>query len=63
MCGGTVRPMLSAMTLVWFVVWLAADLIGGAAPLRFDPVNAWAGGLILALALDLSRQPSPWRRK
>lgn len=51
------------MTLVWFVVWLVADLAGGDAPLSFDPVNAWAGGLILAVALDLSRQPSTWRRK
>ena len=43
------------MTIFWFVVWLVADLIGDAEPLRFDPVNVWAGTLILAAALDLSR--------
>ncbi len=43
------------MTLVWFVIWLIANNIGGHEPLRFDPVNAWAGTLILAAALDLSR--------
>ena len=50
------------MTVVWFVVWLAADLIGGHAPLRFDPVNGWAATLILALALDLNRHPAIRRR-
>ena len=44
------------MTLVWFVVWLAANFIGGDEPLRFDPVNGWAATLILAAALDLARQ-------
>ena len=34
------------MTIVWFIVWLVADLIGDAEPLRFDPVNIWAGTLI-----------------
>ena len=41
------------MTIVWFIVWVVADHIGGHAPLRFDPVNAWAATLILAIALDL----------
>jgi hypothetical protein len=50
------------VTVVWFVVWLAADLIGGRAPLRFDPVNVWAATLILAIALDVNRHPSVWRR-
>ncbi len=43
------------MTLIWFVVWLIADNVGGREPLRFDPVNAWAWTLILAVALDLGR--------
>ena len=43
------------MTLIWFVVWFVADHIGGHAPLRFDPVNAWGWTLILAVALDLGR--------
>jgi hypothetical protein len=47
------------MTLIWFVVWLLADVLGSSAPLRFDPVNWWAGALLLALALDLSRQHAP----
>ena len=44
------------MMVVWFVVWLVADLIGDPEPLRFDPVNVWAGALLLALALDANRQ-------
>jgi hypothetical protein len=42
------------MTFVWFVIWLIANNIGGHEPLLGDPVNAWAGTLILAVALDLS---------
>ena len=43
------------MTLLWFVVWLICDLIGDREPLRFDPVNWWAGFLLLAIAVDLNR--------
>ena len=43
------------MTLIWFVVWLIADHVGSSEPLRFDPVNAWAAALLLAIALDLAR--------
>lgn len=42
------------MTFVWFVIWLIANNVGGHEPLALDPVNAWAGTLILAVALDLS---------
>jgi hypothetical protein len=42
------------MTLVWFVIWLIANNVGGNEPLAADPVNAWAATLILAVALDLS---------
>ena len=42
------------MTLAWFVVWLVANNLRGHEPLLLDPVNAWTGTLILALALDLS---------
>jgi len=42
------------MVLVWFVVWFLSDLIGDREPLLFDPVNAWTGFLLAALALDLS---------
>jgi hypothetical protein len=41
------------MTLIWFIVWFIADHTGGRAPLRFDPANAWAWTLLLAVALDL----------
>lgn len=44
------------MTLLWFVVWLICDLIGDREALTLDPVNWWAGTLILAVALDLGRQ-------
>jgi hypothetical protein len=42
------------MTLIWFVVWIIANNIGDHAPLILDPVNIWAGALLLAIALDLS---------
>lgn len=51
------------MTFVWFVVWLIANLIGNPEPLRLDPVNAWAGSLLLAIALDLGKQHSSGRRR
>jgi hypothetical protein len=41
------------MTIVWFIVWLIANNIGGHEPLLFDPVNAWSATLIAAIALDL----------
>jgi hypothetical protein len=44
------------MTLLWFVIWLVANVIGDNAPLHLDPVNWWMGTLILAIALDLGRQ-------
>lgn len=47
------------MTLVWLVVWFVANTIGDAEPLTFDPVNVWAGTLVLAAALDLGRQHAP----
>jgi hypothetical protein len=47
------------MTLVWFAVWLIANVVGDDAPLTFDPVNWWAGTLLLVLALDLARQHAP----
>jgi hypothetical protein len=42
------------MTLVWFVIWLIANTVGGHEPLVADPVNVWLGALILAIGLDLS---------
>jgi hypothetical protein len=51
------------MTLVWFVIWLAANTIGDHEPLLFDPVNWWAGTLLLVVALDLARQHAPERGK
>lgn len=47
------------MTFIWFIVWLIANNVGGREPLTFDPVNIWAGALILAVALDLGRQHAP----
>jgi hypothetical protein len=42
------------MTFMWFIVWLIANNTGANEPLLLDPVNAWAGSLILVIALDLS---------
>ena len=50
--GGSENSL--AMTLLWFFVWLIANLIGDEEGLTFDPVNFWAGWLLLALALDLA---------
>ena len=47
------------MTVLWFIVWLAANILRQPEPLLFDPVNIWTGTLILAVALDLSRQHVP----
>ena len=44
------------MTLVWLVIWFVCDRIGDRERLLFDPVNWWAGTLLLAAALDLARQ-------
>lgn len=41
------------MTLIWFIVWFIANLVGTREPLLFDPVNVWTGTLLLAVALDL----------
>ena len=43
------------MTLLWFLIWFVSDLIGDKEPLTFDPVNWWAGLLLLAIALDLNK--------
>lgn len=47
------------MTLIWFIIWLIANTIGDNAPLLWDPVNVWTGALLLAIAIDLSRQHVP----
>ena len=54
-------PTLGTMTLVWFIVWLVATLVGDEEALAFDPVNFWAGALLLCVALDLARQHAPER--
>ena len=43
------------MTILWFVVWLVFNLVGDRESLEFDPVNWWAGTLLAAVALDLSK--------
>jgi hypothetical protein len=50
------------MTIVWFVVWLIANLVGDHEGLRFDPLNWWAATLILVIALDINRPPVLPRR-
>jgi hypothetical protein len=42
------------MTFTWFIIWFIANLVGSHEPLLFDPVNIWAGTLLLAVALDLA---------
>jgi hypothetical protein len=47
------------VTLVWFVIWLIFNVIGDEESLTFDPVNWWAGTLLLTVALDLSKKHAP----
>jgi hypothetical protein len=49
------------VTVIWFIVWLIANTIGGHEALRFDPVNVWTATLLLAVALDINR-PQVYRR-
>jgi hypothetical protein len=51
------------VTVVWFVIWLIWNNVGDHEPLRFDPVNWWAGTLILAVALDLGAHHAAGGRK
>ena len=51
------------MTLIWFAIWLIANVIGDSEPLQFDPVNWWAGTLLLAIAIDINRPQVPTRRR
>jgi len=52
-----------SVTLLWFVVWFICDLIGDREALTFDPVNWWAGFLLFAIAVDLSRPHGMKRRR
>ena len=47
------------MTILWFIIWLIANTIGGNEVLTADPVNGWTATLILAVGLDLGRQHVP----
>ena len=47
------------MTILWFLIWFVSDLVGDREVITFDPVNWWAGTLLLAIALDLGRQHAP----
>jgi hypothetical protein len=51
------------VTLLWFVVWLIWNTVGDEEPLTFDPVNFWAGWLLLAIALDLAGGHARRRRR
>jgi len=51
------------VTLVWFVICFICDRIGDRERLLFDPVNWWAGTLLLAAALDLGRHHAGKRKR
>jgi hypothetical protein len=42
------------MTFLWFIVWFISNNVGAHEGLVLNPVNAWVGTLLLAIALDLS---------
>jgi hypothetical protein len=44
----------SAVTLLWFFVWIISNAVGDKEPLLTDPVNVWTWTLILAVAVDLA---------
>ena len=43
------------MTLLWFVIWFVCNLVGDEEVLTLDPVNWWAGTLLLVIAIDLNK--------
>lgn len=43
------------MTLLWFIIWFIWNLIGDEEPILLAPVNFWAGTLLFAIAVDLSK--------
>jgi hypothetical protein len=43
------------MTILWFLIWFVCNLVGDEEVLTFDPVNWWAGTLLLVVALDLNK--------
>ena len=43
------------MTLLWFIIWFVCNLIGDKEPIELTPVNWWAGTLLFAIAIDLSK--------
>jgi hypothetical protein len=49
------------VTLIWLLIWLIANNVGGTEGLEFDPLNAWAFTLILAFALDVNRPADMYR--
>lgn len=51
------------MTLLWFLIWLVFNVVGDDEPLVFDPVNWWAGTLLLAIALDLASAHAVYKRR
>ncbi len=52
------------MTLIWFIVWIITNTFFSESPLQFDPVNAWAGFLLLAVAIDLAgAQARGWSKR
>jgi hypothetical protein len=51
------------VTVIWFIIWLIANLIGDREALLFDPLNWWAATLLLAIALDINRPQLGARRK
>jgi hypothetical protein len=51
------------MSVLWFIAWLISDHVGDHERLTFDPVNVWAGTLLLAAALDVGRPHVAQRRR
>ena len=43
------------VTLLWFFIWFICNLIGDKEPIELAPVNWWAGTLLFAIAVDLSK--------
>jgi hypothetical protein len=51
------------VTLIWLVIWFIANNIGDREALTTNPVNLWAGTLLLAIALDIGAQHTNMGRR
>jgi hypothetical protein len=62
-CAGTSLIDEDTSAVIWLVIWLIANNVGGHGPLLLNPVNVWTATLILAMGLDLGAAHAHGRQK